>query len=168
MLISSFFMARPTGWFPFDDAQLSASDLASKIHFLLRTQPPSSPAVSSAFKRLKELRACPPCQLVSAHIWGQAFLRRPQQLNATFSNAAANVVEATGRPLNSTDEDMLRRLLTHLCGWSATKPKHMTDGWVPYVQRYAMNPEMSPILDSIAFPEDVEWFDADYEPQHPS
>jgi hypothetical protein len=63
---------------------------------------------------------------------------------------------------------MFRRLLTHMRVWSATKPKHMTDDGVRYVQRYAMNPEMSPILHSIAFPEDVEWFDADYEPQHPS
>jgi hypothetical protein len=75
-------------------------------------------------------------------------------LKSIFSHAT-NLLNDTGRTLNADDENYLRLLLTHRCGWSATYPEHMKDSWVEFFHLRHPNLNLVPILDSMTYAEEL-------------
>ena len=84
-------------------------------------------------------------------------------LKSTFADAV-NLLKTTGRNVSSTDEQYLRLLLTHSCGWSATYPEHMNDSWVTefFEARYPQLKGLVPILDSMTYEEELVHFPDEY------
>jgi hypothetical protein len=141
-----------------------------KISLLLKTLPSSSPVIASSLHLLNTLRPILRYRITPEEVWGSAVLRETMHVDSTFSDTVSNVVRATGRPLTASDEEVLQRLLTHPGCWSTTPTTHMNDGWVRYIRAYPKNPipGLTPILDSLAFPEDLRKYPPGYLPQEPS
>jgi hypothetical protein len=141
----------------FEDAQDLANDLANEIFLLLQTACPLSPVVMSALHRLNVLRPTLRYRIIPEEIWGYPVFRPTLHVNSTFSDAVANVVQAIARPLDASEKEVLRQLLMHSSCWSATPTAHMSDSWVRYICAYPKTPipGLTPILDSLVFPEDL-------------
>lgn len=71
-------------------------------------------------------------------------------------NIARNNVIATGRRLDSNEEKYLRYLMVHPWSWSPTTPEHHRDSWVQYIEhQYPHTSPLTPILDSLTWPEEA-------------
>jgi hypothetical protein len=123
-----------------------------------------------ALKGFRAHHRLPPVQVVEPEIWGDRFFRRNSHIKADYSTAVANVVRATGKRMSSDEEEALRLILTHACGWSATCPTHMDDNWVRYVRAFPKVPieGLYPILDSLTWEEDLEKYSPGCYPFDPS
>jgi hypothetical protein len=76
-------------------------------------------------------------------------------LKSLFSDAVFNISN-TGNTLSLADENYLRLILKHWCGWSATDTKHIHDSWVRYIQSEFSHLEgLVPILDTLVWPEEL-------------
>jgi hypothetical protein len=110
----------------------------------------------------------PPTEIVDAKIWGKAFLRINAHLQSQYADAVSNIILAR-RPLDPTDENYLRHVLTHWCGWSPTVSVHRNDSWVQYLQTlFAHIKGLTPILDSLVWPEEVSQYPERLDPSEPT
>lgn len=141
-----------------------------EVEKLLQTGSSESSKVSEALDELQATFPIPPTEIVSPDIWGTRtpYLRINIHVTASFAEAVNNI-EGTGREFTSSDERWLRLILSHWCGWSATKSKHKNEAWVKYLQQlYSHLEGLVPILDSLAWPEDLAHYPAGLCPPEPS
>lgn len=89
-------------------------------------------------------------------------------LNSKFDQAVANICES-GRKLAVTEEQRLRLILSHWCGWSPTDVNHHHDSWVKYLQaEYAHLGQLYPILDSLTWEDELQLYPRGRIPPQPS
>ena len=101
----------------------------------------------------------PPLDIVHFDMqWSLGELRKVRinsHLHNDFGAAVMNINSA-GRALLESEEDSLRSLLRHWCGWSATDPSHGKEPCFQYIQhRFQDLGPLYPILDNATWPEEV-------------
>lgn len=112
----------------------------------------------------------PLTQIVEPDIWDSdhPILRFNTHFKADVGDAIRNI-NFSGHTFGPSDQHWLQLILSHWCGWSATTPRHRSDGWVTFVQHmYSHVNGLVPILDSLAFPEDLVHYRDGYAPPEPS
>ena len=149
---------------------LDFNNYAYRIHKLLQTHSEESLEVCEVLDDLQTHFPIPPTEIVAPDIWGTptAKLRINTHLTYNFSEALKNI-KNTGRELDVADERWLRLILSHWCGWSATKSSHMRDPWVKYLQALFRHLQgLVPILDSLVWPEELKHYPPGRSPPAPS
>jgi hypothetical protein len=112
----------------------------------------------------------PPTEIVDAGIWGTdtAILRINTHLKSEFADAVSNI-ERAGHIVTPAEEHLLRLILTHWCGWSATDRSHLDDAWVKCLQAmYAHLNGLLPVLDSLVWAEELTRYPEGKSPPEPS
>ena len=119
-----------------------------------------------ALGRLQATYPSPPTEIVDAEVCERekSFVRINTHATTCVADAIHNI-RASGRAFTTADERPLRLILTHWCGWSATKSRHRNDAWVNYIRQLYRD---VPILDSVACPEDLVHYPADHCSPEPS
>jgi hypothetical protein len=112
----------------------------------------------------------PPTEIVDAVIWdsGRPVLRYNTHFKADVRDAIRNI-RFSSHAFHPSDHHWLQLIHSHWCGWSATTVRHRGDGWVKFVQdTYRHLLGLVPILDSLAFPEDLAHYPDGRRPPEPS
>src|ERR1700737_1751570 len=143
------------------------SDYVSRVETHLEKYPSTSKEVRTAMHELQNSFPAPPSEIVESKVWGKAYLRVNSHLKSDHANAVANIVRA-GHVVSPVDEKYLRLILTHWCSWSATDSIHMRDSWIRYLQASFELDDLSPILDSLVWPEEIPSFPKRHYPPDPS
>ena len=129
----------------------------SHILKLLEMHNENSDKITSAMKQWNSVCALP-IKVIPKGIWPKersSQIRVQTHIKSTLVDAV-NLLKATGRALSTMDEKYLSLLLMHSCGWSATYPEHMDDPWVKFFYtRYPQLKNLTPILDSMTYPEEL-------------
>jgi hypothetical protein len=102
--------------------------------------------------------------------WGlsEPIIRLNTHPKNDFGEALANITN-TGRMVSESEQQYLRVILTHWCGWSATDPGKMNEPCFKYIQyRNRHLGRLYPILDDIWWPEDVQDIPPNLDPGLPS
>ena len=147
----------------------SFDDRISRLRKLLETHEETSDVVTLALKGLSSYS--PHVHVIPKGVWPNEPRNRinvQTHLKSTFADAV-NLLKTTGRNVSSTDEQYLRLLLTHSCGWSATYPEHVNDSWVTefFEIRYPQLKGLVPILDSMTYEEELVHFPDGYHFEYP-
>ena len=132
----------------------------------------ASPQIREAVDDLQVAFPMPRTVIVPRGVWrNHPYLRITNHVSSTFDDAIQNI-RSTGRDFAVSDEHWLRLLLSHWCGWSATKMKHANDGWVKFLRRlyghHSSDGLLVSILDSLTWPEDLVHYPPGYYPREPS
>jgi hypothetical protein len=143
------------------------SDYVSRVETLLEKYPSTSKEVRAAMHELQTSFPAPPSEIVESKVWGKGYLRVNSHLKSDYANAVANIARA-GHVVSPVDEKYLRLILTHWCSWSATDSIHMRDPWIRYLQASFELDDLSPILDSLVWPEEIHSFPKGHYPADPS
>ena len=136
----------------------------SHILDLLETHCETSDQITSAMKQWNSVSALP-ISVVPKSAWpnGDARIRIQTHIKSTLADAL-NLLRATGRVVSTADEKYLSLLLTHSCGWSATYLEQMGESWVQFFhEQYPQLKNLTPILDSMTYPEELIEFPAGYD-----
>jgi hypothetical protein len=140
-----------------DDKVTQFSDLLRHIRTGVETM--SSQEMALALEQLRSISNSPRTQIVGSEVWGEPGVFVATHLKSSFEAAVNAVTKATGGALSSEDEQYLRFILTHWCGWSATYPEHINDPWVKYVTtNHTVGRALVPILDSMTYVEELPFF----------
>jgi hypothetical protein len=77
-------------------------------------------------------------------------------MKSTYDDAVNNINAVTGRDLSPADEEYLRRILTHPCGWSATYRDRMNDKWTDFFRNnYPQLKGLALVWDSLTYEEEL-------------
>jgi hypothetical protein len=125
----------------------------------------------------------PPVKIVEPDVWNSAHpvLRFNTHFRADIDDAILNI-NFSGHAFSPADLYWLKLIHSHWCGWSATTPQvhpspnskvltaqHRNDEWVKFVQNLFCDVHgLVPILDSLAFPEDLVHYPDAHAPPEPS
>jgi hypothetical protein len=135
------------------------------LTYLLEAEDQISSSISSALDELRSLFPQIRVQLIPKGVWPNepnCHVSIQTHLKSTLEDAI-KLLTPTGRHLSASDEEYLQRLLTHVCGWSATYLEHNDDSWVTFFHaRYPQLEGLVPILDSMTYPEELVDFPDDY------
>ena len=105
-----------------------------------------------------------PVTVIPKGVWPKEHssrIRVQTHIKSTLADAVS-LLQATGRALSPMDKKYLS-LLTNSCGWSATYPEHMNDPWVEFFCiQYPQLKGLTPILDSMIYPEELVDFSDGY------
>ena len=179
----SFFLRRALSYLRFHPCSTTASpdrktglpgryhDFQSRIFELdnlLSHHATSSAEVIAALNDLRAFAPAPHVEIVEPELWGfLALVVQTHLKKSTFADAVSNL-NAAGRTLSPEDENYLRLLLRHHCGWSATYPEHMNDAWVEFFRNnYPHIKGLVPILDSLTYPEELRSLPDGMQPARP-
>jgi hypothetical protein len=147
-------------------------ELRSEVERCLDPDEPSKIGdVQTALEALEFAYPLPPTELVEKDVWDTAgaYLRINIHYTAKRSDAINNIRYAGHAFTSAADNHWLTLVLSHWCRWSATKPRHRHDGWVKYVQTlYSHLDGLVPILDTVAYPEDLVHYPHGLGPPEPS
>jgi len=147
----------------------SYRDLTRALRVVLEIEPGSSPRPRELLKELRARYPVPLAEIVDGAVWGlerdKLVLRTHAKSN--IDDAKRNLMNAA-RTISSDEEQDLRGIMSHWCGWSPTTAEHCHDPWVRFLQRnYSHLKNLVPVLDSLVWEDEILQYPLGHPPQEP-